>query len=83
MGLCMLDFMLMNDQFPAIVEAFNKVEIVKEENDASLEDFSENLFRNLTVQLRRKTRLEPTVAFVKSLQELPEIGLVLSKYAFK
>jgi len=50
------------------------------ENDQILEDFAKNLFRNLTLHLRKNKLLKATIEFVKALNSYPGIGIVLAEF---
>ncbi len=81
MGLSLMDLMLLEDdssfcEFPTILDIFNKLDLLQE-NDQFLDDFAINLFRNISLHLRRNHFLKATIAFVKALSNLPMIGIVI------
>ena len=46
MGLCVMDFMFLNDDYPSVLENLNDSELSKKDDDV-LEDLGGNLFNSL------------------------------------
>lgn len=81
MGCAMMDFLLMSDDLPSVLEAMNEINILGEE-DENLESFSENLFKNIGKHLRKNKDLKPLLEFIKALDKKPEVGSLILNYSF-
>jgi hypothetical protein len=76
MGLTLMGMMFLDDQYPPILEVFNKMDILKE-NDSALRDFASDLINNLAYHLRKNKMLKAMKVFVKALNHYPGVGLAI------
>ena len=49
MGLCLMDLVMMSDDFPLVVDTLAKADVMNEDNQLALSGFAENLFQNLSL----------------------------------
>ncbi|CAD8088902.1 unnamed protein product [Paramecium sonneborni] len=80
-GDCLMDFLLVTDDLPGVLEAMQELKIIGEE-DMNLESFSNNIFQNIGQHLRKNTNLKSVIQFIKALEKKPEVALLIQNYSY-
>lgn len=81
MGNTLMDFLLMEDDLPSVLEAMNELNLIGED-DLNIEHISENLFKNIGRHLRNNSGLKKVIEFIKALHKKPEIGVLIQNYSY-
>ncbi|CAD8157739.1 unnamed protein product [Paramecium pentaurelia] len=80
-GDCLMDFLLVTDDLTGVLEAMQEIKLIGED-ELNLESFSNNLFQQIGLHLRKNINLKVIIQFIKALEKKPEVAILIQNYSF-